>query len=205
MQDDLLPLFPLALVLLPGADLPLHIFEERYKEMIGRVLANGAEFGVVLAVKDGIARTGCTASVDRVLQRYEDGRMDILTSGRRRFTIESVNQDKDYLRGEVSFFDDRDVAVPPELRQQALRVCSALAGSEDADPETQQLSFRLAASIRDLDFKQSMLNLRSESERLKLLIQFVPGYADRMKTAAHMQEVAPRNGHGKLPRSVDPS
>src|ERR1700686_5363777 len=68
MQDGLLPLFPLQVVLLPGSQLPLHIFEERYKEMIGEVLRDKLEFGVVLASEKGIVNTGCTASVDRVLR-----------------------------------------------------------------------------------------------------------------------------------------
>ena len=198
-------MFPLSVVLLPGADLPLHIFEERYKEMIGLALDQRSEFGVVMAVKEGIARIGCTATIERLLHRYEDGRMDILTMGRRRFTVQSVNQEKDYLRAEVAFFEDEDVAVSAELRQQAVRACSAMAGDTAVDAETPRLSFRLAAPVQDLDFKQSLLNQRSEAERLKLLIRFAPVYADRMKVVAHMQEVAPRNGHGKLPREVDPS
>jgi Lon protease-like protein len=82
MRRELLPLFPLAVVLLPRNTLPLHIFEERYKEMIGLVIETGEEFGVVLAAKEGIARVGCTASIEQVLQRYPDGRLDIITLGR---------------------------------------------------------------------------------------------------------------------------
>ena len=87
MQPGLLPLFPLQVVLLPGSELPLHIFEDRYKEMIGEAIRNRQEFGVVLANGKGIVNTGCTAMVDKVLRQYPDGRMDILTHGRRRFEI----------------------------------------------------------------------------------------------------------------------
>src|ERR1700740_1133249 len=84
MQQGLLPLFPLQVVLLPGAELPLHIFEDRYKEMIGEVIRDRLEFGVVLASEKGIVNTGCSATVDKVLRQYPDGRMDILSRGRRR-------------------------------------------------------------------------------------------------------------------------
>src|ERR1700736_5070367 len=91
MQDGLLPLFPLQVVLLPGSQLPLHIFEDRYKEMIAEVLKDQVEFGVVLANEKGIVNTGCTAVIERVLHEYPDGRLDILTIGRRRFEIERIN------------------------------------------------------------------------------------------------------------------
>src|SRR5690349_24929038 len=115
MQQGLLPLFPLQVVLLPGSELPLHIFEDRYKEMIGEVLREKREFGVVLASEKGIVNTGCTATVDRVLREYPDGRMDILTRGRRRFEILLLNEERPFLRGAVEFFDDDepDPGSPP--------------------------------------------------------------------------------------------
>ncbi len=83
MQQELLPLFPLQVVLLPQAHIPLHIFEDRYKEMFGEILRNRGEFGVVRAGEKGIVNTGCTATVEKVLKRYTDGRLDLLTIGRR--------------------------------------------------------------------------------------------------------------------------
>ena len=121
MQDGLLPLFPLQVVLLPGSQLPLHIFEDRYKEMIGEVLRDKLEFGVVLASEKGIVNTGCTATVDRVLREYPDGRLDILTRGRRRFEILLLNDERSFLRGAVEFFDDDD-ADP--IRAGRIRICS---------------------------------------------------------------------------------
>ena len=99
-----LPLFPLQVVLLPEAELPLHIFEDRYKEMIAEVLRDKIEFGVVLASDKGIVNTGCTAVIERVLREYPDGRLDILTVGRRRFEIERINDERAFLRGEVELF-----------------------------------------------------------------------------------------------------
>ena len=118
-----LPLFPLQVVLLPDAELPLHIFEDRYKEMIAEVLRDKIEFGVVLANERGIVNTGCTAMIERVLREYPDGRLDILTVGRRRFEIERVNEERSFLRGEVDYFDDDDDDDPlpeDEFRARAI-------------------------------------------------------------------------------------
>src|SRR4051812_40589227 len=106
MLEGLLPLFPLPLVLLPQNPLPLHIFEERYREMIGEVIDKESEFGVVLAAEGGIVNVGCTATIERVVERFPDGRLDIITIGRRRFEVSSINEDRAFLRGEVVFFDD---------------------------------------------------------------------------------------------------
>jgi hypothetical protein len=169
--------------------------------MIGSILESQSEFGVVLAAKDGIARIGCTAAVEQVLQRYEDGRLDILTVGRRRFIIQTLDQEKDYLRAEVEYFDDEEFDAPGELRQRALRVCEVLPSEEDNSPNSEDplLSFRLAQRVEDVDFRQQLLMNRSEPDRLRRIIQFAPGYADQQKRVAHMKEIAPQNGHGRLP------
>jgi Lon protease-like protein len=104
MANSLLPLFPLPLVLLPATAVPLHIFEDRYKQMMGELGRSGGEFGMVLAKDGGIVSIGCTAVVERVLKRYPDGRMDIVVVGRRRFRIESLNEDKPYLQAEFELF-----------------------------------------------------------------------------------------------------
>ena len=78
-------LFPLDVVLFPGAPLPLHIFEERYKEMIGLCLQQQSSFGVVRAQSEGLAIIGCTARIEQVLERMDDGRLNILTRGARPF------------------------------------------------------------------------------------------------------------------------
>jgi Lon protease-like protein len=104
----LLPLFPLRIVALPGTLIPLHIFEERYKTMVGECERDGAEFGIVLAKDGGIVNAGCTVTIDTVLERFPDGRFDILTRAKRRFEIVSIDQELEWLRGEVKFFDDDD-------------------------------------------------------------------------------------------------
>ncbi|MGH9784755.1 MAG: LON peptidase substrate-binding domain-containing protein [Terriglobia bacterium] len=123
VPDLLLPLFPLELVLLPHVNLPLHIFEERYKEMIGDCLKNQWEFGILAVQGEAVQTFGCTASISEVLERFPDGRMNILTRGQRRFEISQLNEDRSYLRGKPQFFDD-DEAAPllGDLPKQAIEV-----------------------------------------------------------------------------------
>src|SRR6266849_1557487 len=106
MVSQLLSLFPLDIVLFPGAPLPLHIFEERYKEMIGECLEKKASFGVVRAKENALAEIGCTAEIDQVLKKYDDGRMDILSEGVRRFEIVELNHDRSFVQANVLFFED---------------------------------------------------------------------------------------------------
>ncbi len=202
-----LPLFPLQVVLLPDAELPLHIFEDRYKEMIAEVLRDKIEFGVVLANERGIVNTGCTATVERVLREYPDGRLDILTLGRRRFEIERVNEERAFLRGEVDYFDDdvaKDDETVPEEESRAraiagyneLRALTADSPLPAAEAQDSQLSFKLARPIQDLGLRQALLTARSEAERLRQLAEFLPAFLIRQRRVERVKQVAPRNGHG---------
>ena len=201
MQDGLLPLFPLQVVLLPGSQLPLHIFEDRYKEMIGEVLRDKLEFGVVLANEKGIVNTGCTATVDRVLREYPDGRLDILTRGRRRFEILLLNEERSFLRGSVEFFDDDEPDPSGPASPDLLRnVAAGFMGLDSADstaPNTgdPRLSFRLAQEVSDLGFRQTLLTMRSESERMRRIADFLPGFLERRRRIQHTKDVAGSNGH----------
>jgi Lon protease-like protein len=203
MHDLLLPLFPLEVVLLPGTPMPLHIFEDRYKEMIGASIRDNSEFGMVLAGQKGILNIGCTATVEHVVTRYEDGRMDIVITGKRRFEVLLLDQEKEYLRASVSFFDDEDMeAAPVELRAMAIAGLNALrdAGEKEQvvmpDHRDPQLSFKIAYFIPELSFRQMMLSLRSETDRLKKLSEYLPEYVAKVRRTTHVKKVAPRNGHG---------
>src|SRR6266498_2239903 len=168
MSSQLLPLFPLHVVVFPRTQLPLHIFEERYKEMVSDAMRDNTEFGIVLAKEDGIVNAGCTVVVEQMLKQYPDGRMDILTSGRRRFEIVMLNEEKEYLRGEVEFFDDDETAPAPlEMQHKALEQYKGLLEIGDVRPyslpnlKDPQLSFQLAQSINDVDFLSVLLRNRS--------------------------------------------
>lgn len=210
MQQDLLPLFPLQVVLFPRTPLPLHVFEDRYKEMIGEAIRTNTEFGVVLAGEKGIANTGCTAIVDRVIERHADGRIDLISSGRRRFEIQSLDQEKPYLRGTVEFFDDdNDETVTGDVKGNVIEAYKALPSNDDAPWEPKwddtQLSFQLAQSIQDVQFRQVLLMMRSERERMRHLADFLPEYAIQRAHIEHVHKVAPRNGHGKHHLPLDRS
>jgi Lon protease-like protein len=180
----LLPLFPLDLVLLPETNLPLHIFEERYKEMIHDCMENNSEFGMLAVEDDKVKNIGCTASISEVAARFDDGRLNILVRGRRRFEVTDLDQEKSYLRGQVHFIDDE--AVEPageELRKHGVELLNRLIELADIPAQQfqdvpsymdSQLSYRLmAATPADLDWKQNLLELRSEPERLDRVISYL--------------------------------
>lgn len=199
--ENLIPLFPLDVVLFPSTPLPLHIFEPRYKEMIGECLAQQREFGVVRSVEQGLAEIGCTAEIVTVVKEYEDGRMDLVTEGRRRFELIRVNEERSFLRGEVIMIEDEpgapskaETARATQLHSDLLAVAGAKQDLSAADPAT--LSFFLAGSLPlDLDFKQKLLALRSESERLSILIQYFETILPNIQRAARSREKAGGNGH----------
>ena len=206
MPTRLLPLFPLQVVVFPRTPLPLHIFEERYKEMVGGAMRDSSEFGVVLAKDNGIVNTGCTVTVEKLLEMYPDGRMDVLTRGQRRFEIVSLNEEKDYLRAEVNYYDDEDDAAPTqELRDLAVsnyQTLTQLPGAESRpapDLEDRQLSFQLAHRLPDLDFLNALLRRRSETERLKQFNHYLAQCIPRLRIVERMKGLAPTNGHGGTP------
>jgi Lon protease-like protein len=198
----LVPLFPLDLVLFPGAPQPLHIFELRYKEMIGECLAEKKVFGIVRAEENKIAEIGTTAEIIAVTKTYDDGRMDIVTEGRERFEVMELNEERSFLQGQVNYFEDA-----PELRSSgdAARLISlhneilTLVGAAPATPEADDphLTFSLAASLPlDLDFKQTLLGLRSETERTAALLKYYEAMVPKLHRAVTVRKRAGGNGHG---------
>lgn len=199
----LIPLFPLNVVLLPGTQLPLHIFEERYKEMIGEAIRDGSAFGIVLAMERGVVNLGCTARVEEVIEKTADGRMNILTLGESRFEVLSLNQERSFLQAEIGFISDTEPEATSELRGRAIvvfRETFPADGEESPFPvdfEHPQLSFQLAQNLPELEFKQQLLATRSEPVRLRKLIDYLPGHARRREATEQVKRVAHTNGHGR--------
>ena len=209
MSSRLIPLFPLQVVVFPRTPLPLHIFEERYKEMVGDAIRENSEFGMVLAKGEGIVNAGCTVAVEKLVHMHPDGRMDILTRGQRRFEIVSLDEEKEYLRAQVNFFDDDDFSpVPPDLRELAisqflaLQKVSGAHGAEEPNLADPQLSFQLAQALPDLDFLNGLLRHRSETARLKQLNHYLAEYIPRQRTIERIKAVAPTNGFGGKPAGL---
>jgi Lon protease-like protein len=204
MEELLVPLFPLQVVLFPRTNLALHIFEERYKEMIGECLEKQTEFGVVLAQENSMENIGCTARITEVVKKYDDGRLDILVKGGRRFEIMFLDRDKSYLRGAPQFFEEEadDVPAEDERRKQAMEVYGEVVKlleaevEEPPDAQDSQLSYQIMARLpADLNFKQTMLKSRSENERLTEVITFLRKASLRL--AVTLRTRAKAGGNGK--------
>ena len=201
----LLPLFPLEVVLLPGTPLPLHVFEPRYKEMIRECLSNDAPFGVIRALENGIAEVGCTAEIITVTKEYPDGRLDLIAEGRKRFEVLELNEERSFLRAEVLLVPDDPGALPQQEQERVkaiqlhLEILSLAGAVQDLSAADQnQLSFYLAGSLPlDLDFKQKLLGMRSEGERIQAVAGYLEGILPKLRQVAKAREKAGGNGHGR--------
>ena len=197
----LLPIFPLEVVLFPGAPLPLHIFEPRYKEMIAECLDEKKLFGMVRAKENAVAEVGCSAIILNVIKRYEDGRLDISSEGKQRFSIIELNHDRPFLQAEVSWFEDDEPAplggkesdTAVELHEQLFEV---IGQDAEIDRKKSPLSFQLASQLPvDLDFKQAILEMKSEAERIETLIEYYRATIPKVEKTLRARERASGNGH----------
>lgn len=198
---SLLPLFPLDLVLLPESPLPLHIFEPRYKEMVGECLRRKEPFGVIRIATDGIVRVGCTAEIVDVLRTYPDGRMDILALGRRRFAVQDVDRELEFLRGEVEYLEEETESTIEQSTISSVfflhRTLMDLLGrgEEPIEEDGPMLSYRLTSALPvDLDFKQQLLEMRAETTRLESLIVFYRKAIPKLKSHQFSQKKSNTNG-----------
>ncbi|HEX6804779.1 MAG TPA: LON peptidase substrate-binding domain-containing protein [Terriglobales bacterium] len=201
-MSALLPLFPLDLVLLPGVPLPLHIFEARYKEMINECLEQNHHFGIVRTKDESLASIGCTAEIINVLKKYPDGRMNILTEGKKRFEVLNINQDRSFLQADVFYLEDEDQAAGAADLESALRLHGEIMQLAGAQPETirkedaAQLAYRLAGSLPfDPDFQQALLEMNSESERMRAIVAFFQKLLPVLQRNARAKHKAGGNGH----------
>ena len=182
--------------------LPLHIFEPRYKEMLGECLAHDTQFGIVRAIEDGIAQIGCSAEVATVVKRYEDGRMDIVTRGLRRFEILEINQERAFLQAEVKFLAETSDAGAEarkkafDLHQSLLLMAASGQSLPTLDPPDDFLSFYLISQLPvDLDFKQTILAMPAESQRLSTLIEYYEAILPKLMKAVQAKKKSGSNGH----------
>ncbi len=204
MRPERIPLFPLNVVLLPGAELPLHIFERRYRAMVKNCLEEKSEFGILLSLPKGVARVGCTAEILDVAKRYEDGRMDILTAGRAPFRVVELLTEDPLLEGHVDYLEDRENPVNPRIQRELVELfeaCYTLIFKDypkilqGAEPE--EISYLVAATLPlELLWKQQILELRSEADRQERLVAYLREWAPHLQKAEAMRQRAGGNGHG---------
>jgi Lon protease-like protein len=198
MQD--FPLFPLGIVALPHELVPLHIFEERYRTMIGECLERGSEFGIVWAGDEGVRPVGCAVEITEVLERMEDGRMNILTRGTRPFRIVDEQHDLPYPAGTVEFLLDKKEQSDGKTVAAAHEAYGALVEqatdrAPDADELTSMSAYEMAATVDfGLDAKQGLLDLRSENARLRLVTRLFRAASKRLDFIERAQERARSNG-----------
>jgi Lon protease-like protein len=193
-------LFPLNLVLLPGEQAPLHVFEPRYTELIGECLAEDEEFGLVLADDDGIREIGTRAGVIEVLERFDDGRLNIVVEGRERFRLVELTEGRAFATAAIADIDDDGENPTEEEVEQCLAaydrvVKAAEAELEDLDFDADSIAFQIAARVDfGTEIKQGLLELQSERERVLRLAPMLDQAADAVKRDREIRERASSNG-----------
>jgi Lon protease-like protein len=194
------PLFPLGLVLLPGEQVPLHIFEERYKQMIGECLDEEREFGILWLADDALKDVGCTARITRVLERFDDGRMNIVVEGATPFRLERRIGELAYPAGDIELLDDDPGTDEDALERARKSYADLVEQVTDTRPEPEALAeldaYGMAATL-DIaaSAKQALLELRSEPARREQLEALFDEALKRIRTATRVAEQASGNGH----------
>jgi Lon protease-like protein len=203
----LVPIFELPLVLLPGESVPLHIFEERYKQMIGRCLETGDPLGVVLSDPEGARPVGCIAHVTDLLERFDDGRMNVIVTGDGPFRVLERFGDPEEPAAEVELLEaGEEEAVDQRAAAQAREAFSELAERASGErPAPEELSaegaYGIAARIElPAETKQRLLELRDEGERMRLLARALVALRETLDRAEDIAERASSNGKVKIGR-----
>ena len=199
-MSDELPLFPLGLVALPSELVPLHVFEPRYRTMIGECLEAESEFGIVWLGEDGLKDSGCACEVAQVLERMPDGRINIVCRGTRPFRLVERLEDRPYPAGRVEWVEDKAEAPDEATLEAAREAYNELveqATDEPADPErlATMTAYEMAATVDfGLEDKQGLLDLRSENARLRLVTRLFRAAMKRLDLMERAQERARSNG-----------
>jgi Lon protease-like protein len=199
------PLFPLGIVALPSETVPLHVFEHRYRTMIETCLqadpgSPQSEFGIVWLSDEELKEVGCACQVERVLERMDDGRLNILARGTRPFRLLERQDDLPYPAGVVEFLIEQEEQSDPQAGEEAHELYSELVDqATDRQLEQQELAemdaYRMAATVEfDLDAKQELLELRSENARLRQLAILLRMAIKRLELIDRAQARARSNG-----------
>ena len=212
--ETVIPIFPLGLVLLPQMSLPLHIFEDRYKQMTKECLARDGAFGIVFFSGKQFETKGCTARITKILKRYDDGRLDILTRGENRFSIKELYDKKSYLEASVEFFDDqpqqnsesKSAQKLAHTCTQLLKQINAMTGQytdgEFSDQlDTKWISF-LAAACEGFSYqeKQRFLEMTNTIKRLQKTAEALEKLVHRLTITREIERII--GGNGNLPESL---
>jgi len=200
-----LPLFPLEIVLFPGEKLPLHIFEPRYKEMLNECLRDGHSFGIVCFMNKRLSTVGCLYDIMEVVNRYEDGRMDIIGRGSDRFLIHGFSTTRSFLQGNVSYFHDQELENDADEVKKLLMELEPMFFQllEYAREETSihsvpmpKVSYEFAHYIGfDLSQKQNLLEIKSEYLRLQFIQAHINTILPKLQAFDDTRARIRSNGH----------
>ena len=193
------PIFPLPLVLLPSELAPLHIFEERYKRMINECIDESTEFGIVWLGDDGLAEIGCTARITELIERMEDGRMNIVVRGGRPFRLLRRIDGLAYPAGDIELLEDEEDASASHVEAARTSYAEVVERATDERPSPDDLAdmdaYGMAATIElEPALKQKLLASRSEDERLGIVEALFEKAVERLERAERVAEVARSNG-----------
>lgn len=197
---DEIGLFPLNLVLLPGEQAPLHIFEPRYRELIGECLETGGEFGLLLEDDDGLRDVGTRCGVIEVLERFPDGRLNVVVEARDRFRLIGLTEGRAFTTAEVDEVDDEGETPSEQEVEECLAayervVKAAEAELEELDLAADSIAFQIASRIDfGTEIKQGLLELRSERERVVRLAPMLNRAAEAVQREREIRERASGNG-----------
>lgn len=197
------PVFPLGLVLMPRMPLPLHIFEERYRLMVQHCLDQKQPFGVVLHTGTTLQSVGCLASIENVINRYDDGRLDILAVGTERFRVEAMHEEKVFLEADIEIFEDRpvsdeqvtDLHKMTENAVEDLKEFANVAGYEVdqamlSNLSSEELSFLLSTTdVFSTEEKQQLIELRSTPDRMERAARAIHAGRERRTMTQRIQEM----------------
>jgi Lon protease-like protein len=199
------PLFPLGIVALPTESVPLHIFEDRYRRMIEHCLpaepgSPGREFGIVWLSEQELKSIGCACEIEQVLERMDDGRLNIVVRGTRPFRLLERQDDLPYPAGAIEFLADSDEEPDAQASESARDLYRELVRqATDREIEDAELAkmdaYRMAATVEfSVAAKQELLELRSENARLRLLGQLIRTAIERLELVERAQVRALSNG-----------
>ena len=197
---DEIGLFPLNLVLVPGEQAPLHIFEPRYRELIGECLDFGSDFGLVLEDDEGLREVGTRCNVIEVIDRFDDGRLNVVVEATERFQLLGLTEGRTYRTAEVENLPDEsdtpsEDEVEDVLAAYARVVAAAEAELDDLDLDADSVAYQIAARI---DFgtvvKQGLLEIRSERERVVKLAPMLNQAAEAVEREREIRTRASGNG-----------
>ena len=214
MQPVVIPIFPLGLVMLPEMSIPLHIFEERYKSMTNVCINQHKEFGIVYFSGKQLQTIGCTARIEKILKRYADGRLDIMTCGANRFSIRELYDEKPYLQAEIEFFDDAPEEEPGRKTLQKLanrgvqllRQINAMTEQYKEKRFTNQPDYKTASFIIaacegfSLEEKQQFLEMTSTAKRLSSALEALEKLLERIHITRKIARII--GGNGNLPKPL---